>query len=82
LTVVADRSTTVAATGDADLGQSGGPSFVSMGMIIGLSLTSLQLLEDIAGGRPRETRRRSDDNSRRKMQNVRGDWSAGCGWDG
>jgi hypothetical protein len=38
-----------------------------------------QLLEDIAAVRRRETVRRSDDNSHRKMQNVRGDSSAVVG---
>src|SRR4030095_12760511 len=36
-----------------------------------------QHFEDIAGVHPRETVRRSDDDSRRKMRNVRADSSAG-----
>ena len=35
-----------------------------------------QLLEDIATVHRREVVRRSDDNSRRKVQNIRGDSSA------
>jgi hypothetical protein len=42
------------------------------GLIVGPFAQAAQLLEDSAGA-PRETIRRSDDNSRRKMQNVRGD---------
>jgi hypothetical protein len=49
---------------------------VVMGMIIGRSLTRLNP-SDIAGVRRREMVRRSDDNSRRKVQNVRAD-SSGC----
>ena len=49
-----------------------------MGMIIGRSLTALKLLEDLRAVCRRETVHRSDDNSRRKVQNVREDSWAGC----
>jgi hypothetical protein len=47
-----------------------------MRMIIGRSLTPLNYSRTSRALRRRETVRRSDDNSRRKVQNVRGDSSA------
>jgi hypothetical protein len=47
-----------------------------MGMIIHRSLVPLNYSRTLRAVRRRETVRRSDDNSRRKMQNVRGDSSA------
>jgi hypothetical protein len=47
-----------------------------MRMIIGRLLTPLNYSRTWRAGRRRETVRRSDDNSRRKVQNVRGDSSA------
>ena len=44
-------------------------------MIIGRSLTPLNSSRTLRAVRRRETVRRSDDNSRRKVQNVRGDSS-------
>jgi len=44
-------------------------------MIIGRLRTPLNSLEDIAAVRRGETRHRSDDNSRRKVHNVREDSS-------
>ena len=49
---------------------------VVIGMIIGRSLTPLNSSRTLRAVRRRETVRRSDDNPRRKMQNVRGDSSA------
>ena len=49
---------------------------VVMGMIIGRSLTPLNSSRTLRAVRRRETVRRGDDNSRRKVQNVRGDSSA------
>jgi hypothetical protein len=43
-----------------------------MGMIIGRSLTPLNYSRTLRAVRRREMVRRNDDNSRRKMQNVRG----------
>ena len=48
---------------------------VVMGVIIGRFAHAAQPLEDIAGVRRREMVPRSDDNSRRKVQNVREDSS-------
>jgi hypothetical protein len=45
---------------------------VVMGMIIGRSLTPLNSSRTFRAVRRRETVRHSDDNSRRKVQNVRG----------
>ena len=49
---------------------------VVMGVIIGRFAHAAQPLEDIAGRPPTLDVRRSDDNSRRKVQNVREDSSA------
>jgi len=48
-----------------------------MGMIVGGSLTPRNPLGDIVDGPPMCDGRRRDDNSRRPVQNVRGDSSAG-----
>src|SRR5260370_38172681 len=49
-----------------------------MGMIIGRSLTPLNSSRTLRAVRRREMVRCSDDNSRRKVQNVRGGSSAIC----
>ena len=47
-----------------------------MRMIIGRSFTPLKFLRTLRGVRRRQTGRRSDDNSRKNLRNVRGDSSA------
>jgi hypothetical protein len=53
-----------------------------MGMVIRRSLTLLNSSRTLRAVRRRETVRRSDDNSRRKVQNVRGHSSLNHGSDG